>query len=88
MAEVEAGKCDGCQECLEVCSYEGAIGLALAAPGGGKPVAQINPALCKGCGTCAAACSKGAIQVKGWRLDQFEAMVDALCAEDLVEATR
>ena len=76
VAEVIAERCDGCGACLPACGYEGVISLS-----GG--VARINPALCKGCGACAAACPTGAIRLKGWTLDQYDAMVDALCAVNL-----
>ena len=34
-----------------------------------------------GCGMCVAVCGPRAIEVAGWRLDQFEAMVDAIAAD-------
>jgi heterodisulfide reductase subunit A len=37
----------------------------------------VNLSLCKGCGTCQATCPKGAIFVKGFRLDQIQAQVSA-----------
>jgi heterodisulfide reductase subunit A len=43
-------------------------------------VAHINPALCKGCGACVAVCAARALDVAGWSLDQYEAMVDAIVA--------
>ncbi|MEJ2641679.1 MAG: 4Fe-4S binding protein [Desulfosarcinaceae bacterium] len=43
-------------------------------------VAEINPALCTGCGICVAECPEGAINIKGWTLSQYEAMVDAILA--------
>jgi heterodisulfide reductase subunit A len=51
---------------------------------GGHPVAEINAALCKGCGACAAACPKEAIELKGWTVEQYDAMVDAILAEEPV----
>jgi heterodisulfide reductase subunit A len=84
VAAVDTEKCNGCGECLGVCGYEGALTLV-----GNGPVAEINPALCKGCGACAAVCPGEAIELKGWTLRQFDAMVDALCADELVvEGTR
>jgi heterodisulfide reductase subunit A len=43
-------------------------------------VAEINPALCTGCGICVAECLGSAINIKGWTLKQYEAMVDAIVA--------
>jgi heterodisulfide reductase subunit A len=49
-------------------------------------VAEINGALCKGCGACVAVCPKEAIELKGWTVEQYDAMVDAILSDDLVEA--
>jgi heterodisulfide reductase subunit A len=43
--------------------------------------AQVNAGLCVGCGACVAVCPHRAIDLNGWRLEQFEAMVDGLVAE-------
>ncbi len=40
--------------------------------------ARVNPALCTGCGMCVAVCPENAIDVNGWTLQQYEAMVDAI----------
>jgi heterodisulfide reductase subunit A len=76
VARVEEEKCDGCALCLNECSYKDALFM------NGK-VAEVNPALCVGCGACAAVCPTRAINVAGWTLDQFDAMVDAITAETL-----
>ncbi len=82
VAEVDRSLCDG----------DGAVRDAVrirrrAADGGGQVEgertvrrAQVNPGLCVGCGACVAVCPHRAIQVNGWRLDQFEAMVDGIVA--------
>jgi len=79
VAEVDPDRCNGCGECVGVCSYQGALTMM-----GEGPVAWVNPALCKGCGACAAVCPTEAIELNGWTLRQFDAMVDALCNDDLV----
>ena len=43
--------------------------------------AEVNAALCNGCGMCVAVCPHGAIQIEGWRLNQFEAMADAIAVQ-------
>jgi heterodisulfide reductase subunit A len=79
VAVVDAAKCDGCGECLAACSYTGALALH-------DSVAEINAALCKGCGACVAVCPKDAIDLKGWTVEQYDAMVDAILAgESLAE---
>lgn len=85
VAEVISDKCDGCGECVSACGYEGTLVLRDSVAGNGNhPVAEINGALCKGCGACVAVCPKDAIELKGWTVDQYDAMVDAILAEDLV----
>ncbi len=39
--------------------------------------AEINPALCKGCGLCVASCRSGAINLKGFDQGQIFAMIEA-----------
>ncbi len=81
IATVRLDRCNGCSDCLSECSYEGAISIvARETPGRGQSVAWINPALCKGCGACVAVCPTRALDVAGWSLDQYEAMVDAIAA--------
>jgi heterodisulfide reductase subunit A len=72
VAFVKSEKCDGCQKCLPECSYVGAIFMNKE----GK--AEVNPALCKGCGACVAVCPHRALDLMGWSLEQIEAMVDAI----------
>ena len=64
--------------CLPACSYAGAI---FEVEVDGKTIARVNPALCKGCGTCVPVCPEGAIQVKGWTIDQYKAQVKALAQD-------
>ncbi len=81
VVELQEELCDGCGHCLAECSYTGA--LSLVPQDGAAPNSQIvavNPALCKGCGACVAVCQPRALNIAGWRLDQFEAMADAIAA--------
>lgn len=81
VARVDPVRCDGCGLCLEECSYTGALRLSeLEVDGRGEKKAVVTPALCRGCGACAAVCPHRAINVSGWTLDQFDAMVDAIAA--------
>ncbi len=82
VAEVDLSRCEGAGLCAEACEYKGAISLVeMNVDGRAVRRAEVNPALCKGCGACVAVCPNRAIDVKGWTLPQFEAMVDALVAE-------
>ncbi len=89
VAAVDPQRCDGCAQCLGVCGYAGALAMVASPADPARLMAKVIPALCKGCGACAAVCPQRAIEVKGWTLNQFEAMVDALCLEEqAVEAAR
>ncbi len=77
VAQVNADLCEGTGACAEECPQEGCINLVEA---DGKKQAKVNPALCTGCGMCVAVCPNIAIEVNGWTLHQYEAMVDAIVA--------
>ena len=82
-AQVDADRCQGEGKCVEVCRFQEAITLVEANNDGDRRKhAEVNPVLCNGCGMCVAVCPHQAIQVNGWKLNQFDAMVDALVADD------
>ncbi|MEJ2708272.1 MAG: CoB--CoM heterodisulfide reductase iron-sulfur subunit A family protein [Anaerolineales bacterium] len=82
VARVDPEKCDGSGACVEVCCYEDAIGLQEFSANGSKVKrAVVTPANCSGCGACVSACPNRAIDVQGWKLNQYEAMLDALAME-------
>ena len=84
VAEVDLEKCTGTGACVEACLREEALGLVEMEVDGKKVRrAEVNPALCSGCGACVAVCPENAINVKGWTLKQYEAMVDMIVAEDI-----
>jgi heterodisulfide reductase subunit A len=76
VAHVDATRCEGHGLCVEECPYPGAIVMEEYADGRRRAV--VNPALCAGCGACVAVCPLRAIDLAGWTLDQYDAMVDAL----------
>jgi len=82
VARVDSERCQGEGFCVQECKFQHALSFVEREINGKKlKQAQVNAALCNGCGMCAAVCPHGAIQVDGWRLDQFEAMVDAVAAD-------
>jgi heterodisulfide reductase subunit A len=83
VAEVDLSKCTGTGACVEACLAPGALSLVELEVAGQKVKrAQVNPALCLGCGACVAVCPEGAINVQGWTLKQYEAMVDMIVSDD------
>lgn len=71
-------QCDGCALCVDVCPFHA---LSLHQPDqttGNQRVRVItDPALCQGCGICAATCHKDGIMVHGFTKPQLIAQVRA-----------
>lgn len=87
VAEVDLSLCEGSGQCVTQCEYDGALQMVDVIVGDRSVRrAQVNPGLCVGCGACVAVCPQRAIQVNGWRLDQYEAMIDGIVAEVAVGA--
>jgi len=42
-----------------------------------KKTVEVNETACRGCGVCMATCPKKGIFVRGFKLEQISAMVDA-----------
>ncbi len=82
VAEVNLSKCQGHGSCVAACLSDGALNVVEMTVDG-QPVkrAQVTPALCLGCGACVSVCPENAIDVAGWTLKQYEAMVDRIVAE-------
>jgi heterodisulfide reductase subunit A len=84
VAEVDLQKCTGTGACVEACLRDGALSLVEMEVGGeAVKRAEVNPALCTGCGACVAVCPENAIDVKGWTLKQYEAMVDMIVSDEV-----
>ncbi len=89
VAEVDLSKCTGTGACVAACLAEGALTLVEQMVDGHKVErAQVNPALCLGCGACVAVCPENAINVQGWTLKQYEAMVDMIVSDEYLEKAR
>jgi heterodisulfide reductase subunit A len=84
VAKVDVARCTGAGLCVEACQYAGAIALRDVEIEEGVFVkrAYVNPVACKGCGACVPACPTAAIDVQGWEIDQYRAMIDAICGGD------
>jgi heterodisulfide reductase subunit A-like polyferredoxin len=48
--------------------------------------AVVTPANCSGCGNCVSACPNHAIDVQGWTVGQYEAMIEAIMMDIPQEA--
>jgi heterodisulfide reductase subunit A len=86
VAEVDLSRCTGTGACVAACLGEGALSLVDQVVAGQKVQrAQVNPALCLGCGACVAVCPENAINLQGWTLKQYEAMVDMIVSDAYLE---
>ncbi|MCD6519565.1 MAG: FAD-dependent oxidoreductase [Anaerolineae bacterium] len=79
VAHVDQLKCVACGDCVNICPYQ-AIELVHkeVTRRNWKDCAEVNPALCKGCGACAAACRSGCITLDGFDDVQIMAQISAL----------
>ncbi|MFC1811116.1 CoB--CoM heterodisulfide reductase iron-sulfur subunit A family protein [Thermodesulfobacteriota bacterium] len=83
VAAVDINTCRGAGDCVKACLSEGALELAEMVVDGEKVNrAQVIPAFCIGCGACVAVCPKNAIDLNGWTLKQYEAMVDMIVSDE------
>jgi ferredoxin len=62
LAVIDQEKCNGCQTCVERCSF-GAVDM-VKVPGSKKMKAQINTEKCMGCGVCVVGCPQKALTYK------------------------
>ena len=80
IAAVNDDVCNGCGICDPVCEYK-AIVIIQDPANPDKRRAVVNEGLCKGCGACVAACPSGAMEQKGFKNDQMNAIIDAAFTE-------
>ena len=82
VAYVDPKRCKGAGECIKYCPQDDAIHMETFSENGKEfQRAVVTPANCNGCGVCVAVCPNRAIDVQGWRLDEYEAMVTAITSE-------
>jgi heterodisulfide reductase subunit A len=83
VAQVDLSKCRGTGACVEACLGDGAVNMVAMEVDGQKVTrAQVTPARCLGCGACVAVCPENAIDISGWTLKQYEAMVDMIVSDE------
>ncbi|HEC22702.1 MAG TPA: CoB--CoM heterodisulfide reductase iron-sulfur subunit A family protein [Chloroflexi bacterium] len=71
-AIIDEERCSGCRICNNLCPY-GAIDY-IEDPG----VSRVNPALCKGCGTCVAACPSQVITGQHFTFESIMSQIEGL----------
>jgi len=69
--------CDGCAYCVEPCPYQAITLIEYMREGAVKKTVEVDETACKGCGCCMATCPKKGIFVKGFKLEQIGAQVNA-----------
>jgi heterodisulfide reductase subunit A len=84
VSEVNEDLCRGCGLCESACAYS-AIEMKPHPKDPTRLVAEVNRALCKGCGSCAAACLSSAIEQKGYKSNQINVMIAALCEREVAK---
>jgi heterodisulfide reductase subunit A len=77
ISEIIDANCDGCAYCIDPCPYNALTLIEYMYKGSIKKTVQRDGALCKGCGVCMATCPKKGIFVRGFKLEQISAMVEA-----------
>jgi len=77
ISEVLDANCDGCAFCVDICPYKGITLLEYMKEGAVKKTVEANETVCKGCGSCMATCPKMGIYVRGFKLEQISAQVNA-----------
>jgi heterodisulfide reductase subunit A len=84
VAAVNPERCTGTGSCVTVCPYEDAISVQTVPESGNGHLtrrAVVTAANCTGCGACVSACPNRAIDVQGWELSHYEAMLDAIMGD-------
>ncbi len=77
ISQVVDENCDGCAYCVEPCPYNAITLLEFMRNGAVKKTVEVSESACKGCGCCQATCPKKGIFIRGFRLEQIGAQVNA-----------
>lgn len=82
VAQVNLDQCDGAGECVKYCPQDDAIHMeSFTEDGKTFQRAVVSAANCNGCGVCVSVCPNRAVDVQGWTLGQYEAMVEAFAVD-------
>jgi heterodisulfide reductase subunit A len=77
ISQVIDENCDGCAYCVEPCPYQAITLIEYMKNGEVKKTVEVDETACKGCGCCMATCPKKGIFVRGFKLEQIGAQVNA-----------
>jgi heterodisulfide reductase subunit A len=77
ISQVIDESCDGCAYCIEPCPYQAITLIEYMREGDVKKTVEVDETACKGCGCCMATCPKKGIFVRGFKLEQIGAQVNA-----------
>ncbi|HDL07333.1 MAG TPA: 4Fe-4S dicluster domain-containing protein, partial [Desulfobacteraceae bacterium] len=72
VASVNKNRCIMCLTCLRTCPF------GVPKEDKKEGVIFVDPAACQGCGSCASACPRSAIEVAHHTNEQYLAMIEAL----------
>ncbi|MBU1473156.1 FAD-dependent oxidoreductase, partial [Patescibacteria group bacterium] len=78
ISQVIDENCDGCAFCIEPCPFKAITLIEFMKNGSIKKTVEVNESACKGCGGCQATCPKKGIIVRGFKLEQIYAQVNAV----------
>ena len=79
VAVVDQARCSGCFHCQRACAYGAVERLEVKDRAGRvlRVVAQVNPGLCQGCGTCVANCPSKCVELDCFNDSQIFAEIQA-----------
>lgn len=77
ISQVIDENCDGCAYCIDTCPFKAITLLEYMRADAIKKTVEVNESLCKGCGCCMATCPKMGIFVRGFKIEQISAQVNA-----------
>lgn len=77
ISEVLDENCDGCAYCIDPCPYNAITLIEYMKDDAVKKIVEVDESACKGCGVCQATCPKKGVFVRGFKLEQISAAVNA-----------